>query len=154
IVRLTLLFTPGVQGDGYKEQATQDWGRHQFVYGVIGHAGDWRSGKPDWQAARMDQPLIAFRATRHSGRLGREFSLLRLNSNNLAVRAVKLAENGDGVVVRLQELTGVAEKAVLNSAARIGSAKEISGVENVLGKVESRKTSLTPDFKPFQPRSL
>ncbi len=154
IVRLTLLYTPGVEGEGYKEQATQDWGRHEFVYGLSAHAGDWRSGKPDWQAARMDQPLIAFRATRHSGRLGREFSLLKLDADHVAVRAVKLAEKGDGVVVRLQELNGVAEKAVLNSAARIVSAKEISGVEKVLGKVESRKTSMTLDFKPFQLRSL
>ena len=154
VVRLTLLFTPGVEGEGYKEQATQDWGRHEFVYGLSAHAGDWHSGKPDWQAARMDQPLIAFRTTKHRGRLGREFSLLKLDSEHVAVRAVKLAENGAGVVARLQELNGVAKKADLSSAAQIVSAQEISGVEKVLGKLESRKTSVALDFKPFQLRSV
>jgi len=66
-----------------------------FVYGIYGHEGDWRKGKSDWQSARLGQPLLVFRTAPHAGKLGRSFSLLRLNSDDVAVRAVKLAESGD-----------------------------------------------------------
>jgi alpha-mannosidase len=62
-LRLTLLYTPGIgngNGKDYADQTTQDWGHHEFVYGLAGHSGDWRQGQTDWQAYRLNQPLIAF----------------------------------------------------------------------------------------------
>ncbi|MGC3960724.1 MAG: glycoside hydrolase family 38 C-terminal domain-containing protein, partial [Verrucomicrobiota bacterium] len=98
-LRLTLLYTPGIRdGAGYDEQQTQDWGHHEFVYGLSGHQKDWRAGKADWEAARLGQPLLAFRTTTHSGALGRSFSLLQTSSDQVAVRAVKLAEDNDKVI--------------------------------------------------------
>ena len=58
-LRLTLLYTPGVRNN-YMDQATQDWGRHDIVYGLYGHEGDWRQGQSEWQARRLNQPLVAF----------------------------------------------------------------------------------------------
>ena len=48
-LRLTLLYTPGLgggNGHDYADQTTQDWGHHEFVYGLASHAGNWRRGKP------------------------------------------------------------------------------------------------------------
>ena len=42
-IRQTLLYTPGVR-KSYQDQATQDFGRHNFVYSLAPHAGDWRDG--------------------------------------------------------------------------------------------------------------
>ena len=39
-IRLTLVRTPGTRG-GYADQGTQDIGRHEIVFGIAGHAGDW-----------------------------------------------------------------------------------------------------------------
>jgi alpha-mannosidase len=156
VLRLTLLYSPGVRTNvAYREQATQDWGRHEFVYGLTSHKGDWRAGQTDWQAARMDQPLLAFRTTEHPGKLGRSFSLLHVNSDQVAVRAVKLAENSDRVIVRLQELNGQKPvKATLNSVARIQSATAVNGVEKELGNLSTGANKLSLDFKPFQLRSV
>ncbi|HEX5220262.1 MAG TPA: glycoside hydrolase family 38 C-terminal domain-containing protein [Verrucomicrobiae bacterium] len=156
VLRLTLLYSPGVRTNvAYREQATQDWGRHEFVYGLTSHKGDWRAGNTDWQAARQDQPLLAFRTTRHAGQLGRSFSLLQVNSDAVAVRAVKLAENSDQVIVRLQELDGQQPvKATLTSAARIESAVAVNGVERELAKLSSGASKLSLEFKPFQLRSV
>ncbi|MFO1511908.1 MAG: glycoside hydrolase family 38 C-terminal domain-containing protein [Verrucomicrobiota bacterium] len=156
VLRLTLLYSPGVRTNvAYREQATQDWGRHEFVYGLTSHKGDWRAGKTDWQAARQDQPLFAFRTSKHPGKLGRSFSLLRVNSDDVAVRAVKMAEGSDRVIVRLQELDGQGTtKAALSSAARIESATAVNGVEKELGKLASGANRLALEFKPFQLRSV
>jgi alpha-mannosidase len=79
-LRLTLLRTPGVAG-GYPDQATQDIGHHEFVYGFAGHSSDWRSAQTDWQAERLNAPLFAFTTAKHGGALGRSFSLLTVNNS-------------------------------------------------------------------------
>jgi alpha-mannosidase len=73
-IRLTLLRSPGIQPpapgrpQGYSDQANQDWGHHEFVFGIAGHAGDWHKGQTDWKADRLNDPLIAFATAKHSGK--------------------------------------------------------------------------------------
>lgn len=81
-LRLTLLYTPGLgEGNGrdYADQTTQDWGHHEFIYGLASHKGDWRQGQTDWQAQRLNQPLVAFESEKHAGKLGTTFSLLKVS---------------------------------------------------------------------------
>ena len=104
-IRLTLIRTPGTRG-GYPDQGTQDIGHHEFVYGIVGHTGDWRESQTDWQALRLNDPLIAFETSSHTGNLGREFSLLRVSNPRIRVLALKKAEQGDEIIVRLVELDG------------------------------------------------
>src|ERR1035441_718720 len=77
-IRLTLIRTPGVRG-GYRDQATQDLGHHEFVYGLAGHARSWREAGTDWQGQRLNAPLVAFSTSKHAGSLGREFSLMQVS---------------------------------------------------------------------------
>ena len=83
-LRLTLLLTPGVAG-GYADQATQDLGHHEFIYGFTGHPGDWRTSQTDWQGQRLNAPLFAFTTARHAGSLGRSFSLLQVDNPRIRV---------------------------------------------------------------------
>src|SRR5205823_9713695 len=82
-IRLTLLRTPGTRG-AYADQTTQDIGRHEIVFGLAGHAGDWRQAQTDWQAYRLNQPLIAFQSPSHPGALGKTLDRksTRLNSSH------------------------------------------------------------------------
>jgi alpha-mannosidase len=76
-------------------------GHHEFVYGLAGHLGDWRKGQTDWQAYRLNQPLIAFEASKHAGALGKTFSLLSVSQNRVRVLALKKAEQSQETIVRL-----------------------------------------------------
>lgn len=153
-VRLTLLYTPGVRND-FVEQRWQDWGRQEFIYGIYGHAGDWCKGKSDWRAMRLDQPLFVFQTAPHTGGLGRSFSPFKINSDGVAIRAVKLAEDGNQVIVRLQELNGTGEKNVrLSPSARLESAAEVSGLEKNLKPLPVSWSGLKLDFTPYQLRSV
>ena len=161
-LRLTLLYTPSVekmQKFRFHEQRWQDWGRHEFTYGIYAHAGDWRDAGSDWQALRMEQPLLAFTTTQHDGKLGRAFSLLDLNTDAVAVRAIKLAENSDKIIVRLQELNGAPQTNVsltTNPAATatLGSVSEVNGVEKVLeGRAVSPKPPKGRAVSPKPPRT-
>ena len=156
-LRLTLLRTPGISpaGGSYSDQATQDWGHHEFNYGIAGHAGDWRKENTNWQGIRLNQPLIAFESQKHDGALGKTFSLLRVSNPQVRVMAVKRAEQSDEVVVRMVEETGKPQTAVrVTFPVAIASAREINGAEEEMGTATVTKGELVTDFTGYQPRTF
>lgn len=153
-LRLTLMRTPGTRG-GYADQGTQDWGHHEFVYGLAGHKGDFREGQTDWQAYRLNQPLIAFESPKHAGTLGKEFSLLSVSGSRIRVLALKKAEQSDEVVVRLVELDGKPAGDIrLAFASPITGAREINGAEEPVGEAKVTGGKLVTSFAAFQPRTF
>jgi len=153
-IRLTLIRTPGTRG-GYADQATQDIGHHEFVYGIAGHAADWRHAQADWQAQRLNDPLIAFEAAKHEGVLGREFFLLKLSDPRVRVLALKKAEEGDEVIVRLVELDGRPRNNVrISFNAPVTAAREVNGQEQPIGPASLDGGALVTSFSAYQPRTF
>ncbi len=155
-IRLTLVRTPGVEGArGYTDQASQDWGRHEIVYGIAGHAGDFRRGGTDWEALRLDQPPAAFLAPGHAGPLGRSFALMTVGNGRVRALALKKAEESDEIVVRLVEMNGKPAKNVkVSFAAPLFAAREVNGIEDPVGPARLEKGGLVADFGPFAVRSF
>jgi alpha-mannosidase len=153
-LRLTLVRTPGIQG-GYEDQASQDLGHHEFVYGLASHTGDWRQGQTDWQAQRLNAPLMAFEAGRHAGTIGQSFALLNVSSRRVRVLAIKKAEQSDELVVRAVELDGKPAKGVrFTFASPLAAAREVNGVEDAVGEAAVVKGELVSDFTPYQVRTF
>jgi alpha-mannosidase len=153
-IRLTLIRTPGVKG-GYPDQATQDLGHHEFVYGIAGHADGWREAQTDWQAQRLNAPLMAFETSKHEGALGKSFSLLKVSNPRIRVLAVKKAEQSDEVVVRLVELDGKPQPDVhISFAAPINAARELNGQEQLVGAATVASGELVTSFSAYQPRTF
>jgi alpha-mannosidase len=149
-LRVTLIRTPGTTG-GYQDQGTQDLGHHEIVYGLAGHAGDWRKEQTDWQGERLNQPLIAFASSKHPGKLGKTFSMLTLDNNAVRVLALKKAEESDEVIVRVVEMQGKAQKAVhLTFPAKVTAAREVNGQEQPVGGATLAGGAVTADFTPYQ----
>ncbi len=162
-IRLTLIHGPDtkdseqeVLDDGtMTEQRWQDWGRHQFSYAVTGHNGDWRTGKTHWEAMRFEQRPAVFVVPKHKGEKN-SFSLLNINTDQVNIQAVKMAEDGSGIVVRLQELNGQPSKAVkLTTIIPIEAAEELDGVERPLNiKLVSKNNGLDVDFSPYELKTI
>jgi alpha-mannosidase len=166
-LRLTLLYTPAVRKD-FLEQKWQDWGKHDTAYALYPHAGDAVAGRADRAGRRFNQPLRAFVATRHDGPLASAVSFFRVNSDQVDVRAMKKAEDGDAVIVRLQELAGkptgpleisfgdgVAEAwEVDGQERRIAPATVADGVlkAGTFGKFACRAFAIVP--KPFAAKAV
>jgi len=153
-LRLTLLYTPGLgTGNGrfYSDQTTQDWGHHEFIYGLAGHAGDWRKEQTDWQAQRLNQPLIAFESQKHAGTLGKNFSLMNVSSSRVRVLALKKAEETDEIILRLVEIDGKPQQNVrVAFASPIVAAREVNGQEQPLGAARVAGGKLVTNFGPYQ----
>ena len=153
-LRLTLIRTPGTRG-GYHDQGTQDIGHHEFVFGIAGHAGDWRQAETDWQGQRLNDPLIAFQTEKHAGSLGHSFSLVRVSNPRVRIMALKKAEQSDEIVLRLVELDGKPEPDVrVSFAGPIRSAREVNGQEQPVGPAVVHDGSLVTSFTAYQPRTF
>ncbi|MFL6302652.1 MAG: alpha-mannosidase, partial [Candidatus Sulfotelmatobacter sp.] len=160
-LRLTLIRSPGIQPSangrpsGYSDQANQDWGHHEFVFGLTGHPGDWRAAQTDWQAYRLSDPLIAFQTAKHNGSLGKSFSLVHLNNSRIRVLALKKAEGSDEVILRMVELDGKPVPDVrVSFAGPIAAAREVNAQEQPVGTADVSGGALTTSFTPYQPRTF
>jgi len=154
VIRLSLIHTPKPRA--YSYQGSNDLGHHHFIYAIVGHRGDWRDGGVPTQAAALNQPLVAFQTLNHNGPLGGSFSMLSLDTSNgqVAVRALKKAEDGDEIVIRLQEQFGRVARVRIKLAAKVTSAYEMNAAEERLGPFEFSAGEIVVDLKPFQPRTL
>jgi alpha-mannosidase len=112
-LRLSLIHTPGVyeNWNWVGDQKSQDNGHHEFKFAVGSHKGDWREGGVVWQAARLNEPMMAFQTTEHKGNLGKSFSLVKLEkldkkNPQVKITALKMAEESNDIIIRLQDLWG------------------------------------------------
>ncbi len=160
-VRLTLMRSPGIEPpangrpSGYTDQANQDWGHHEFIFGLAGHAGDWQTAQTDWQAYRLNQPIMSFQTTKHKGSLGKTFSLVRLSNSRVRVLALKKAENSDEIIFRMVELDGKPTTEVqVSFPAPVVAAREVNAQEQPLGSVDLNNGELKLSFTPYQTRTL
>ncbi|UCG33521.1 MAG: chitobiase/beta-hexosaminidase C-terminal domain-containing protein [Phycisphaerales bacterium] len=147
-LRLTLIHSP--------DCIEKDMGYHRFAYAIAGHTGGWQDSNVAWQAARLNQPLRAFQTTRHDGRLGRGFSMIRVNNAQAAIRAVKKAEAGDEVIVRVQNLhDDTAQDVRISAMAPIVAAREVNGAEEpVEGEFTVADGALVFDMQAYRPRTF
>jgi alpha-mannosidase len=162
-IRLTLIRTPGfrpqaTQGGrrpGYSDQLNQDWGHHEITFGIAGHANDWRAGGTDWQAYRLNTPLMAFQTEKHPGALGKSFSLVRVSNPRVRMLALKKAEQSDETIVRLVEMDGKpATNVKVEFAGPVTAAREVNGQELPVGAATMTRGVLETSFSAYQPRTF
>lgn len=152
-IRLTLIHTPSV-ADNYIYQKDQDLGLNKFTYSVYGHQGKWGEDT-QWAASRLNQPMLAFQAPKHAGALGKSFGFASLNTDKVAVKALKKAEDSDEIIVRVYELTGSAQDGVeLSFPASIVSAREVNGIEEAVGDAAYTGNKLSFNIGRFQPKTF
>ena len=164
-IRLTLLRSPGMQPptngrpQGYSDQANQDWGHHEFLFGLAGHAGGWAQAQTDWQGYRLSDPLIAFQSPEHPGSLGKTFSLFHVSNSRIRVLALKKAEASDEIILRMVELDGHPAQSVrISFAGPIVAAREVNAQEQQEQQEQQEPANLNggelvTSFTAYQPRT-
>jgi alpha-mannosidase len=157
ILRLTLLYTPiadAFDGDMIF-QSTQDWGVHDFRYGIYGHNGDWRKGQSQWQARFFNNPLLAFEAPTHEGTLGKSVSFLKINNSAVGVMAFKKMEEGGYYLLRVNELLGKDQKGLsISFPGKVIDAYEVNGQEERIGDADFAKGTLNFDISHYTIKSF
>lgn len=149
-LRLTCLHTPT---GAFTKQARQDLldiGRNNFAFGIFSHEGGFANGTQR-QSEIFQKPLIAYQtSSRREGSLESGYSFLKINNENAILRCCKLAEDGDGIIVRVNEGSGEALKNVeLTFSARILEASECLANEQAIKKADSKSKKLKFDLAPY-----
>ena len=90
-----------------------DQGEMHFRCALVPYQGQWQQAMLHRCAAVLNQPLPFVVETYHAGRLPGELCGLRVDHPAVQVGAIKEAEDGAGIVIRLAETSGKAVSAVL-----------------------------------------
>lgn len=76
-----------------------DLGTHHFTYALYPHAGDWRAGDVIGAATALNVPLYAARTAQPTG----QQTFIACDAPNVSLEAVKRAEDGQRLILRLVE---------------------------------------------------
>jgi len=121
-VRLTLLRSPlyahhdPAEAPSDPDVPATDQGERRFALLLAPHA-DWREAGLPALAEALHAPPETLLEGVHPGDLPPSLSLLEVSDPSVQVAAVKPAENGNGFVVRLVEMTGAERSVNVNLAA-------------------------------------
>lgn len=152
-LRLTLMYTP--RANSFVYQGTQDWGIHDVKYGIYAHVGDWAYAKTPWQGSFLNNPPIAFEVPKHTGSLGKEISMLKINTHQIDVMAFKKAEESGYYIIRVNELYGKDANSVsIILPGKIVDAYEVNGQEKKIGNVDFSGGNLNFNMTGFLIRSF
>lgn len=152
-LRLSLIHTPEIT-DRYIYQGNQDLGNNKFTYSIYGHTNTCLEAGSTWEAAKLNQPMMAFQAVKHTGNLGKSFSLLSIESPQVALKALKKAESSNDYVLRFHETKGIpAANVKIKFASRIIAAKELNAIEEEIGAATFADSTLTISMTAFQPKT-
>ncbi|MBO7068182.1 MAG: discoidin domain-containing protein [Bacteroidaceae bacterium] len=155
-LRLTLLRSPSCKN--YDHQANMDMGPNQFTYAIFPHDGKW-SQETQMEAARLNQPLMAFIVPKHEGKMGRMLQFASLGTDKVSIKALKKAEETDELIVRVYEWSGQDQQDVtLRFPTEILSAREVNALEEEISADNSQftfeKCQLTFSVGHYQPKTF
>jgi len=138
-----LITRPGGKAGWHNETPeAQCLGRHTFRYAVLMlGAAEYRDGRIlQQECERFHLPLFPF-SRKNSGSLPREGSFAALGSSRLCMTALKEAEDGHGVVVRLWNPSGSPAEDILRFAAspvRVARSRLDERIEEDLPVINGR----------------
>ncbi len=112
----------------------QSLGEHSFHLSMIPFADGLPSARI--QAEAFQSPMRAIGCQRKVGELPPQASFLEIQPPDLSLSAVKMAEDGEGIIVRLVNLNEVAQDACLHTLLPISAAWQARMDETILSSIE------------------
>ncbi|MNM77804.1 alpha-mannosidase [compost metagenome] len=127
-----------------------DRGEHEFTYALYPHEGHWSDGGTEQAATLLNQPVYATMGQARSS----SFSLLQTSgSADVVIDAVKKAEDGDGLIVRLHEYKGGRGRVRFHFGMPVISWQETDMMERSLGE-SSSAAELELSMSPYEIKTI
>jgi alpha-mannosidase len=123
-----------------------DEGEHRFTYSLFPHPGDWTEAGVAREAHRLNSPLIVTEGRTKPAAYG----LLETEGLELALGALKPADDERGEILRLYEPHGARGECTLRFAEAPGSVQRTNLLEEPEGMVEVRDGTVRLAVRPFE----
>jgi alpha-mannosidase len=119
-------------------------GEHCFAYAIRPHAGDWQDGGVVREARAFSAPLRWDNAA-PAGPWAEV-----LDAPGLVLDTIKLAEDGDALVLRLYEAHGARGRARVRLGVPFATARRSNLLEDDLGPVEVDDGDIIINYRPWE----
>ncbi|MBQ6118371.1 MAG: alpha-mannosidase, partial [Clostridia bacterium] len=131
-----------------------DLGLNTFTYSLYPHAGAWRDADTVSEAFRLNLPLEGYCVTDGNGE-GGEKAFLSVSAPNVIVDAVKRAQDGDGVILRMYEAEGRRGDVTVILPEEVKHVTENNLMEEAIaGAITHEGSAFTFTIKPFEVRTF
>ncbi|MBU5672365.1 alpha-mannosidase [Paenibacillus brevis] len=148
ILRLSLLRAPKWPDEH------ADLGHHEFTYSVFPHRGNWREAHVVRTAAELNQPVIIEQVGTKTGPQLSEDSFLHLSSNHVVLDTMKLAEDGQGTILRFYESSGAREVIRVQWKCSVERAVLVNLIEEEIEEVLLNNGEIFLDFHPYEIKTI
>jgi alpha-mannosidase len=105
-----------------------DKGSHEFTYSLLPHSGDFLEGMVNEEAWSLNSPLAVL-----AGELEDTLLMDLVSDDAVMIDAFKLAEDGEGIILRLHDHTGGKRKISLRPNFEFDTWQEVNLLEKPLG---------------------
>lgn len=134
---------------GIEPNPVTDQEEHFFTYSLYPHAGNLRDCDTVRESYSLNYPVLVKENSKNQERA----SLLSSNQKNIMIETVKVAEDGNGIIIRVYEY----ENTKTQGEITLGMGKEIASVcecnlmeEDLLEEVQHTEHSFNFVIKPFE----
>jgi alpha-mannosidase len=141
--------TPGEPHHAYTDQAD-----HVFTYALYPHAGNHVEGGVIRAGYELNVPLRVLEEGVGGGEGPISASFLEVDAANVIVEAVKKAEDGDDIIVRLYEAEHKAAHARLRFGFPIRAVAEVNLMEEDPTPLSVRENGVMLEFRPFEIKTV
>ena len=154
ILRLTCIHTPANKFRDETRQDLQDFGQNVYSFAIFGDRGDFRKARSERAGTLFNSPPVACVTGTHPGVLPPVCAFFEIDNENVAVRAIKKAEDSDEIVVRVCESAGRNASASFTFFGGVASAREINGYEQLVGAAKLENGRVSFGLSPFEPKTF
>jgi len=141
----------------YEPDPSPDRGRHELLYSLYPHAGDWKRALTYRRGYEINHPLEAVVIVddqKGQGSRPETDSVLRVSPDNVVVSCMKASEDSEDLTVRIYDATGSGAFAVLTPGFPVKSAKEVDLMERQVGRLKINRNRIRLKVRPHQIRTV
>ena len=131
---------------GIEPNPTADQEEHTFTYALYPHAEGWRRANTVQEAMKLNQPLLS----EEGGQAGCQNSFVWVDKSNVIIETVKMAEDDDGIIVRLYESENAKTKAHIFFGEKISSVESCNCLEEIKQTIETDGEGFEITVKPYE----
>ena len=146
-MRITLMRAPILP------DATADKGISTFRYGAYVHESRWNDADTVKEAFMENIPLKAVYCSKANGTES-EFSYITLSDSRVMIDAVKQAQDGNGIIIRVYETSAHSGEVTLTLPCNASEITECNMMETDENAVDFDKNAFTFTIKPFEVKSF
>jgi alpha-mannosidase len=131
-----------------------DRGKHCFTYSLYPHTGDLREGGVIQEAYALNYPIHIQPMAPNSAGIPGEQSWITVDRPGVILETLKVAEEGDGMIVRLYEAWGSRGNCRIDLQLPVNRVDRVDLLERQLEEMPMTGKSILLDLSPFEIVSL